>query len=418
MLNPTSRVKSASRVGLVLLLCLPFLGVAEEEPALAKFGDVIQVFGQMTRTDQDFTDGLALDLFSPKNRTLVVTSNTSPLSGSFVQGSTGEGWVNLSNYSWIIKFNESARDLIAKIELPYDPVAVAKEGVDPANTYVGTLAADKKSWIVSETQRNVHVTENKTRIIKMTSLDGEYMLLGRRSADTANIFVQYGQGATRTVNVTAGAGDVQEAEFVDGLRFRIQSAKAFVLNADIPFRVDAKAIPEPYKALNSFAWKINSTAPSSEVSVNMTFPVNEDILRQRASPEAAESARLLVAWREVEANATARFEPLKTQHFDRYAKVIHARVAGRPDGQYVVLVAAAEASRGKNCNAPAKGGKAATEASVAEREECENEESSPASGAAKEGSGEEKGVPVVSSATSLPSCLAAAQLLLLGLLVL
>jgi hypothetical protein len=54
----------------------------------------------------------------------------------------------------------------------------------------------------------------------MTSLDGEYLLVGRKTVDTSNIFVQYGQGATRTVNVTGGAG-IQEAEFVDGLRFSI-----------------------------------------------------------------------------------------------------------------------------------------------------------------------------------------------------
>lgn len=78
----------------------------------------------------------------------------------------------------------------------------------------------------------------------MTSLDGEYMLLGRKSEDTSNIFVQYGQGATRTVNITGGAEKIQEAEFVDGLRFRVQSAKPFTLNADIPFGVNDKAIPE------------------------------------------------------------------------------------------------------------------------------------------------------------------------------
>lgn len=111
----------------------------------------------MARTDQDFVDGLALDLFSPSNRTLVVTNNTSPLPGNFVTGTTGEGFINLSKYSWIIKFNESAKDLIAKIELPYDPDALAKQGVQLANTYVGTLADDKKSWVVSETQRNVHM---------------------------------------------------------------------------------------------------------------------------------------------------------------------------------------------------------------------------------------------------------------------
>lgn len=111
----------------------------------------------MARTDQDFVDGLALDLFSPKNHTLVVTNNTSPLPGNFVTGSTGEGFVNLSKYSWVIKFNESANDLIAKIELPYDPEALVQQGIQLANTYVGTLAADQKSWIVSETQRNVHM---------------------------------------------------------------------------------------------------------------------------------------------------------------------------------------------------------------------------------------------------------------------
>lgn len=86
-------------------------------------------------------------------------------------------------------------------------------------------------------------TENKTRIIKMTSLDGEYMLLGRKSEDVTNIFVQYGQGATRTVNVTGG-NNFQEAEFVDGLRLRVQSAKPFTLNADISNGVDEATIPE------------------------------------------------------------------------------------------------------------------------------------------------------------------------------
>ncbi|GJN78171.1 hypothetical protein PLIIFM63780_001664 [Purpureocillium lilacinum] len=196
----------------------------------------------MARTDQDFVDGLALDIFSPSNRTLVVTNNTSPLPGTFVTGSSGEGFVSLSQYSWIVKFNETADDLIAKIELPYDPALLKMHGVDVSNTYVGTLARDRKSWVISESQRNVHVTENKTRIIKMTSLDGEYMLLGRKSEDIANIFVQYGQGPTRTVNVTAGAG-IQEAEYIDGLRFSIKSAKPFMMNVDIPFKVNETALP-------------------------------------------------------------------------------------------------------------------------------------------------------------------------------
>lgn len=111
----------------------------------------------MERTDQDFVDGLALDLFSPSNRTLIVNRNNSPLSGSYVTGTTGEPFVALSSYSYIVQFNETANDLIAKIELPYDPSQLKAMGIDQGDTYVGTLAADKKSWVISESQRNVHV---------------------------------------------------------------------------------------------------------------------------------------------------------------------------------------------------------------------------------------------------------------------
>ena len=85
-------------------------------------------------------------------------------------------------------------------------------------------------------------SENKTRIIKLTSLDGEYILLGRKTVDTANIFVQYGFGATRTVNLTGGKG-IQGAEFVDGLRISLESEKDMRLNIDLKNGVDEKTVP-------------------------------------------------------------------------------------------------------------------------------------------------------------------------------
>jgi hypothetical protein len=77
----------------------------------------------------------------------------------------------------------------------------------------------------------------------MTSLDGEYMLLGRRTEDVSNIFVQYGQGATRTVNVTKGPG-IQEAEYVDGLRFSIESGQDFTMNVDLKNGISKDVVPE------------------------------------------------------------------------------------------------------------------------------------------------------------------------------
>lgn len=226
----------------------------------------------MERTDQDFQDGLALDLFSPKNRTLVVHQNTKPLPGHFVTGSSGAPFVALSNYSYIIKMNETADDLIAKIEIPYDLDTLHRLGVQEGNTYVGTLADDKLSWVISEADRNVHRSENNTRIIRMTSLDGEYMLLGRQGSDLANIFVQYGQGATRTVNITGGGGR-QEAEFIDGLRFSMVAQENLTMNVDVKNGIIApESLPSGAVSLNSFAWTVNTSDPNAAMTTTIRFP--------------------------------------------------------------------------------------------------------------------------------------------------
>ncbi|KJZ71280.1 hypothetical protein HIM_09353 [Hirsutella minnesotensis 3608] len=347
----------------MLLAALSILGlpvfVAADDP-LAKFGDTVPVLGQMARTDQDFVDGLALDLFSPVNRTLVVTNNSSPLPGNFVTGSSGEGFVNLSKYSWIIKFNETAEDLIAKIELPYDPTALKQQGIDVSNTYVGTLAADGKSWVVSEAQRNVHISENKTRIIRMTSLDGEYMLLGRKSEDTTHIFVQYGQGATRTVNVTEG-DKFQEAEFVDGLRFKIRSAQSFPMNVDLANGIDPASLPEntiplsmrfPVHGLvydcdarlkpdilfiDSFAWVINSTNPAGNtLDASVKFPYNERMLASKVP--GSSPSQLIVARRRLNPEPTEKFEEMKNQKFVKPEDRIRVSDMTETDGQYILLV--------------------------------------------------------------------------------
>src|SRR3569833_203223 len=225
----------------------------------------------MERTDQDFQDGLALDLFSPKNRTLIVNQNTNPLPGSFVTGTTGEPFIALSNYSYIIKVNETAQDLIAKIEIPYDLEVLNSVGVQESNTFVGKLADDGMSWVVDESTRNVHRSENNTRIIKMTSLDGEYILLGRKGVDVANIFVQFGQGATRSVFFSGGLGR-QEAEFIDGLRFSVVAQTSLTMNVDITNGIAPESLPQGTVSLNSFAWTVNTSNPEAMMNATIRVP--------------------------------------------------------------------------------------------------------------------------------------------------
>lgn len=72
--------------------------------------------------------------------------------------------------------NETANDLIAKIEILYGPMTIDEKGVQEANTYVATLAADKKSRVANDATRNVHRSENNTRIIKMNLWMGNICL--------------------------------------------------------------------------------------------------------------------------------------------------------------------------------------------------------------------------------------------------
>jgi len=82
-------------------------------------------------------------------------------------------------------------------------------------------------------------------------MDGEYILLGRQTVDTANIFVQYGFGATRTVNLTAGTG-IQQAEFVDGLRLSVETEKEMRINANLQFGSESEALPSGSQSLCRF----------------------------------------------------------------------------------------------------------------------------------------------------------------------
>ncbi|KAH8590379.1 hypothetical protein B0O99DRAFT_634761 [Bisporella sp. PMI_857] len=166
--------------------------------------------------------------------------------------------------------NETADDLIAKIEVPYDPVMLNSLGVQEANTYVGKLSDDKMSWIIDDSTRNVHRSENNTRVIKMTSITGEFRLLGRQTLDTSNIFVQYGQGATRTVNITGGGR--QEAEFIDGLRLSVVASKNITMNADIRNGIPQGTLSPGMMAVNSFAWIVNTSDPTAPLSASMRFP--------------------------------------------------------------------------------------------------------------------------------------------------
>jgi hypothetical protein len=207
-------------------------------------------------------------------------------------------------------------------------------------------------------------SENKTRIIKMISIDGEYMLLGRRNVDISNVFVQYGQGTTRTANFTGGPG-VQETEFVDGLRLSVISAQPFRLNAELKFGVPPGMVPAGMTSLCKFllifahawrkgfanlwidpyTWVVNTTNArnASLTKADVIFPINEALVNSRGNNSA--NVRVVPAKRALDAVKTKGFSLLENSVSSTFNVLadpsgtkIHAVGMQSLDGEYILLV--------------------------------------------------------------------------------
>lgn len=93
-----------------------------------------------------------MDVYSPSNRSLTVAQNTNPMSVQYISGSTGGNYRALSPYSYIIQTAGAAVDLIASLQIPYDPIKLLAFGVDPSNSFVGKLSSDNQSWVIVDAQ--------------------------------------------------------------------------------------------------------------------------------------------------------------------------------------------------------------------------------------------------------------------------
>src|SRR2546421_2437965 len=85
----------------------------------------------------------------------------------------------------------------------------------------------------------------------MTAIDGEYNLLGRKSENMANVFMQYGEDPERSISLVGGEG-IQECEFIDGLKFSVESPSAMQMNVQIMNGVPQEALPAGARSLSEY----------------------------------------------------------------------------------------------------------------------------------------------------------------------
>jgi hypothetical protein len=75
------------------------------------------------------------------------------------------------------------------------------------------------------------------------------------------------------VNITGGQA-IQEAEFIDCMRFSIQADNAIKMNVDIKEGVNPGTLPSNTKSLNSFMWIINTTDSKAKSRQKCEFLVS------------------------------------------------------------------------------------------------------------------------------------------------
>lgn len=86
-------------------------------------------------------------MFSPSNQTVTVVKNNTPLPVQYISGTTGGNYRALTPYSYVVQTGSQAVDLIAELDIAYDPVKLLAFNVDPSNAFVVKLATDNSSWV-------------------------------------------------------------------------------------------------------------------------------------------------------------------------------------------------------------------------------------------------------------------------------
>lgn len=80
------------------------------------------------------------------------------------------------------------------------------------------------------------LTENSTdgtvRMVKMTNIDGEYMAVGRKTAETSTVLSPFTAGLTQKSTNVTGSG-IQEIEYADGFRMSIKASQPMVVSANV-----------------------------------------------------------------------------------------------------------------------------------------------------------------------------------------
>ncbi|KAH8199238.1 hypothetical protein TruAng_006578 [Truncatella angustata] len=244
------------------------LGLVAAQDQQVQFNQVINLNGDMQLNRLTFPDNSKIETFSQAQKQIIVNQNPNPLSANHVVGSTGQPFVQLSQNSMTIQTNK-ATDLVGgQIEMSIDPNVIQQMGVSSDNTFVAQLSTDRQAWVIMEGIKSVNTTDNTVRMIKMTSLDGEYMAVGRQSIETGNVLTTFNQNQQVQIS---GSG-IQEVEFTDGFRMSIKASQPMTLKTDVVNGISS-SMTGSMMTVNNYRYKVTSNLAGVATDLNSMVAV-------------------------------------------------------------------------------------------------------------------------------------------------
>ncbi|CRK17283.1 hypothetical protein BN1723_002417 [Verticillium longisporum] len=277
---------SLKRLPLALVLVwsrFSFTALAQDQNV--QFNQVVNINGDMQLNRIIMPDQSRIETFSQTQRQVIVNQNPAPLPATHVVGSTGQPFMQLSPNAMTIQTNQ-ATDLVGgSIIMPFDRNALQQNQITPDNTFVAKLSPDRQAWIILEGDKSVNEGESNVRMTRMTNIDGEYVVVGRRTTETGVSLTQFSQDPNQAVQIQ-GSG-IQEVEFQDGFRMSIRASQPMSIQVNVVNGVSSGMIISGTQPVNNYRYLVSSNLAGVQSDLNrmaavVQIPLNAERLMQTA----------------------------------------------------------------------------------------------------------------------------------------
>lgn len=145
-------------------------------------------------------------------------------------------------------------------------------------------------------------------MVKQTTLDGEYMLIGRQTPETSQVLSTFTDDPARAVQVN-GSG-IQDVQFQDGFKMTVRAAQPMTINTNVINGVSTSMLTDSSQPVNNYRYLVTSNLAAVQPGLNqmmalVQMPLNADRLMSmalRMGATATDQVQLGIQQRPVLAN--------------------------------------------------------------------------------------------------------------------